>query len=237
MNNPLSFIITENNPEKARLMARELENRGFRVTVCPKNGAKLLSVYNEINADGIIMDVVLSHIDSFGVVSRINELNPADHPLIVVLSDFDNPNFQKAFARLGVDYYFLKPVEASIVAERVVQIASWRGFKNDVGVVSSGNLFQDVSSLLLEIGVSPTNKGYNYIFEAVTICVKNPSAVNNFTDSVYGIIAQHNNTTIKAVERSIRYSISTLNAEIRQSNSCFISSLAENLRHRYFYVK
>ena len=57
-----------------------------------------------------------------GVVSRLNMKDPANRPLIIVMSGIDNPNFEREITKCGVDYFFLKPVDPQLMAERIVQI-------------------------------------------------------------------------------------------------------------------
>lgn len=207
MNEPLSLVITENDKDKAQSLVRAFEKYNFDVTVCNKNGSELLNLYEIDKFDVIIMDAVLSHIDAIGVVSRINDLNPVNHPLVIVLSDFESPYLQRMFTNLGVDYYFRKPVEDSVVVQRVVQIVSWRGFGHRLVV---GDSSADIAAYLQDIGMVPTNIGFKYLVEAIMICLDNPFAVHYITRDVYPVIAERNSANNSAVERAMRYSLNAL---------------------------
>ncbi len=245
MNEPLSLVITENDKEKAQSLVRAFENYNFDVTVCNKNGSELLSLYEIDKFDVIIMDAVLSHIDAIGVISRINEINPAIHPLIVVLSDFESTYLQRMFTSVGVDYYFRKPVEDSLVVQRVVQIVSWRGFGHRLVV---GDSSSDIASYLQDIGMVPTNIGFKYFVEAIMICLNNPVAVHHITRDIYPVIAENNNANTSAVERAMRYSLNSLwqnysndielylqfgvKFQKRPTTSRFISFVADRFRYK-----
>ena len=65
-----------------------------------------------------------------------------------------------------------------------------------------------VKTLVLKLGVSPSNLGYSYIVEAIKICYEDRTLLRTITKKVYPHLAYTFNTTNTAVERAIRHSIS-----------------------------
>lgn len=64
----------------------------------------------------------------------------------------------------------------------------------------------EIKDLLLDMGVSPSMKGFEFSAQAVELIVAN--GVNAFVPiftTVYPTVAEFNGTTVTAVERGIRY--------------------------------
>jgi hypothetical protein len=69
------------------------------------------------------------------------------------------------------------------------------------------SLESEATALLSTIGIPRHIKGFNYLREAVLVCLKNPDAISNVTKVLYPGIAANHNDTASRVERSIRHAI------------------------------
>lgn len=207
MVNNLSVLLTDEKDEATRKLASVLRTNKMDVKLCAKNGAELLRIYEDYHADVIIMDAFLQHIDAMGVISRINMRDPVKRPLIIVMSGIDNPNFERELTKCGVDYFFLKPVDAQMMAERIIQISSWKG----VGVTARYEVQQDlnvvITEILHQIGVPAHIKGYQFVREAIRLSVENPEMLNSVTKVLYPTVAKSFKSTSSRVERAIRHAI------------------------------
>lgn len=119
MNSPVKVLLADAAVENTLSVAAALRANGMDVQLCEKNGAAVLSILENSTPDVLIMDAFLQHIDALGVVSRLNKTEPQKRPLTVVLSSLDNEMLEKEIVKSGVDYYFLKPVEPKLLAERI----------------------------------------------------------------------------------------------------------------------
>ena len=124
MNSPVKVLLADAAVENTLSVAAALRANGMEVQLCEKNGAAVLSILENSTPDVLIMDAFLQHIDALGVVSRLNKTEPQKRPLTVVLSSLDNEMLEKEIVKSGVDYYFLKPVEPKLLAERIKQLLS-----------------------------------------------------------------------------------------------------------------
>jgi two-component system response regulator (stage 0 sporulation protein A) len=70
------------------------------------------------------------------------------------------------------------------------------------------DIFMDTSAFLNKINMPSHVKGYDYIREAVIMCVEDPTVISRITKVLYPTIAKNNNTSPTRVERAIRYAIS-----------------------------
>ncbi len=113
------------------------------------------------------------------------------------------------------------------------------------------DLETDVTDMIHEIGVPAHIKGYQYLREAIMMCVKDMEMLNAITKVLYPSIAKKYQTTPSRVERAIRHAIEvawsrgrmeTLDALFgytintgkgKPTNSEFIALITDKLRLRY----
>lgn len=203
----LSVLLTGEKDESTQKLAAALRGNGMEVKLCARNGAELLKLCEDIHPDVIVMDAFLQHIDAMGVLSRINVKEPLSRPLIIVISGIDNPNFEREITKCGVDYFFLKPIDAQMVAERVVQISSWKGVSSSSRKENHEDLNVEITEILHQIGVPAHIKGYQYVREAIRLTVENPDMINSVTKILYPTVAKGYKSTASRVERAIRHAI------------------------------
>lgn len=242
------LLATKNNDETKKFID-VLRLNEMQVHLCQKNGIELLEMMYEINPDVIIMEAFMSYIDGLGVLSRINNMNPVDRPLIIVMTSIDDDSLQKEFFKNGADYCFVKPFESQMVAERIIQMLSWKS----VGVFANSQATQEmelaIGKILHQIGFSAKLKGYTYLREAIMMVIDNPSIINRVTTVLYPTIAQNHKCDAASVERAMRYAIkeawdkgniSTFKTYFgyaiknpkRPTNSEFIALIADDLRFK-----
>lgn len=75
---------------------------------------------------------------------------------------------------------------------------------------SKRSLPSKIRWLLKFIGISPANKGYECIYEAILLILENKEILHGITKELYPNIAKILNTTPSRVERSMRHSIETI---------------------------
>lgn len=244
----ITVLLTDEKDDSTLQLAATLRSNRMEVKLCAKNGAEVLNIIEEKTPDVVVMDAFLQHIDAAGVISRINMKDPSKRPLIIVMSGIDNSNFEREMLRNGVDYYFLKPIDAQMVAQRIVQLTSWK----DVGVTAHYEEPQDltvtITEILHQIGVPAHIKGYRYVREAIKLTVENPEMLNSVTKILYPTVAKNFKSTSSRVERAIRHGIETAwdrgdvdvlnsyfgytiqNERGKPTNSEFIAMIADDIR-------
>ena len=203
----LSVLLTDEKDDATLKLATVLRSNKMDVRMCAKNGAELLKCYEEFHPEVIIMDAFLQHIDAMGVIARINMKDPVKRPLIIVMSGIDNPNFEREITKCGVDYYFLKPIDPQMMAERIIQISSWKGVGITAHYEAQEDLTVVISEILHQIGVPAHIKGYQYVREAIKLTVENPEMLNSVTKILYPTVAKNFKSTSSRVERAIRHAI------------------------------
>ena len=211
MEKKLKVIVADDSADLGQNCARSLKSYGMDVTVCKKDGLKVIETARRIKPDVILADVFMPNTDIFGVLAEINKMDEKERPLVMAMSSFDNSRLEKEMLSGGASYYFLKPFDMNTLAQRIIKLAGW---KNDVSpVVVKNNVLTDselelmVTEIIHQIGVPAHIKGYHYLRESIILSVKNSDIINSVTKLLYPTVAKKYNTTSSRVERAIRHAI------------------------------
>lgn len=245
MNKTLKVMIGENS-EFGQNCSRVFVNYGYSVVLCDKDGTQILTKLKTEKPDVLIIDAFMLHIDALGVISQIKEMNDIKKPMIAVMSGVDNSRFEAEVLSSGADYYFLKPVEPSIMAQRISQLAGWA--TKTVEEKSNADLEVIISDIMHQIGVPAHIKGYQYLREAIILSVNNREMMGSITKLLYPTVAKKFQTTSSRVERAIRHAIEVAwdrgdvdvlssyfgytiqSSRGKPTNSEFIAMIADKLR-------
>ena len=207
-----------------------------------------------IKPDVLLMDMFMPHVDALGVMKALPELKLSKRPLIMLTSSVDNARFEQEVLAAGADYYFLKPFDLDILAERISQLTGWNtAGQENIRKVSSdvqGNLEVVVSEIMHQIGVPAHIKGYQYLREAIILSINDSEMMNSVTKLLYPTVAKTFKTTPSRVERAIRHAIEVAwdrgdvdvlssyfgytiqNSRGKPTNSEFIAMISDKLRLR-----
>ena len=252
MTNQLKVLLAEDRNDFGKSCIKALEEKGFRVTMTPKDGNQVLSCVDEHNPDVLIMEAFMPGLDALGVMNKINIMPLKKKPVVCVVSGVSNSDFEQQILSAGADYYFIKPVDASIIAERAELLVSsavrTKSSVNSSGRNSDVNLEVTISEIMHQIGVPAHIKGYQYLREAIILSINNTEMMNSVTKLLYPTVAKTFNTTASRVERAIRHAIEVAwdrgdvdvlssyfgytiqNTRGKPTNSEFIAMISDKLR-------
>lgn len=245
MENKIKIMVAENN-EFGQDCVRVFSSYGYNSVLTDKDGSQVLTKLKIEKPDVIIMDAFMLHIDAIGVIKQMKLMKDIKKPMIIVLSSVDNMRFESEILNSGADYYFLKPVEAEIIAQRISQLSGWtNGERHDRG---TNDLEVTVSEIMHRIGVPAHIKGYQYLREAIILSVNNTEMMGSVTKLLYPTVAKTFKTTSSRVERAIRHAIEVAwdrgdvdvlssyfgytiqSSRGKPTNSEFIAMIADKLR-------
>ncbi|MCQ2441294.1 MAG: sporulation transcription factor Spo0A [Clostridia bacterium] len=211
MEKKLKVVIADDSTELGQNCAKALKGYGMEVSLCEKDGQRLLEKTRAVKPDVVIADVFMPNLDILGVLGGIKSMSERERPMVMAMSSFDNPRLEKETLDAGASYYFLKPFDINTMAERVIQLSGWR---NEVSpVVVKDNVITDpqlelmITDIIHQIGVPAHIKGYHYLREAIMLSIKNSEIINSVTKLLYPTVAKKHNTTSSRVERAIRHAI------------------------------
>lgn len=199
------------------------KQENLEVTFVASDGIKAIELLNneETCPDILILDLIMPHVDGFGVLEHLNNTKLNKYPRVIMTSAIGQDSIiQKAMA-LGAQYYLVKPVNMNLLIKRINQLNSAVEYtfidenKNTnlrrslvmKDSVVNNDLEIDITNLIHEIGVPAHIKGYHYLRDAITLVVGKMEYLNAVTKELYPTIAAMNNTTPSRVERAIRHAI------------------------------
>lgn len=208
MNKKFKVLLSDDGTEFTGNCTAALRGVGFEVTVAPKDGMEILNYVEKNEPDVLVMDNILSRMDALGVLSGIRKKG-VRKPVTVILSAVNNPNLEKEIVQMGADYYMLKPVEVSVLAERITQLTGWYKGSDpyNAGAVSDDNILIHVSEIMHQLGVPAHIKGYQYLRESIIMTISNSDMMSSVTKVLYPSVAKKYKTTPSRVERAIRHAI------------------------------
>ncbi|MCR4925820.1 MAG: sporulation transcription factor Spo0A [Clostridiales bacterium] len=254
MSKQIKIMLAEEGSEYGKNCANVLRGYGYEVNLVPKDGTQVLSKLENSSPDVLLMDTFMPRVDALGVIKSIKNMNMSKRPLIMLMSSVDNQNFEQQVLSAGADYYFLKPFDIDILAERINQLSEWKNSKNgnfaciDGNVSSPSNLEVMVSEIMHQIGVPAHIKGYQYLRQAIILSINDNEMMESVTKVLYPTVAKIFKTTPSRVERAIRHAIEVAwdrgdvdvlssyfgytiqNQRGKPTNSEFIAMISDKLR-------
>lgn len=254
MDKKLKVVIADESTEFGLNCANILKSYGFDVTLCEKDGQKLLHRIKILKPDVAIADVFMPNLDILGVLAQIQDMPKNEKPMILAMSSFDNPRLEKETLASGASYYFMKPFDISVMAERIMQLSNWRTEETPIfakdSILSEADLEMMVTEIIHQIGVPAHIKGYHYLREAILLSIRDTEIINSVTKLLYPTVAKRYSTTSSRVERAIRHAIEVAwdrgdvdvlnsyfgytvhNSRGKPTNSEFIAMISDKLRLR-----
>ncbi len=249
MTNQTKIIVTQDGKEASLHLVKFLKDSGFDVKGIDRDGAKVLSAIKEFSPDIILIDAFMLRLDALEVLKQIRAMPKDTRPAVALMSSFDNSVFEKELLEAGADYYFLKPFDLNIMAERLKQISGWNTGEKSASPYKTGDdLEVIISDIMREIGVPAHIKGYQYLRQAIILTVTQPDLMHSVTKELYPTVAKNNKTTPSRVERAIRHAIEVAwdrgdvdvlssyfgytiqNTRGKPTNSEFIAMISDKLR-------
>ncbi len=252
MGKQLKIVVADDSAELGENFAKTFKAYGMNVSLCPKDGLKVIERVKKDTPDIVLADVFMPNMDILGVIKSINDENLKDKPMVMAMSAFDNVRLEKELIDGGADYYFLKPFDINTMAQRIIQLSGWKNEKSPLvvrdNVVTDTQLELMITDIIHQIGVPAHIKGYHYLREAIMLSIKNSDIINSVTKLLYPTVAKKHGTTASRVERAIRHAIEVAwdrgdidvlnsyfgytiqNERGKPTNSEFIAMISDKLR-------
>ena len=245
MEKKMKVLLADDSADFGCSCKNALQSNGYDVIVTHKDGAEVLKHLEQNTADVLLLDAFMPKVDAIGVMRGIEQMKLKKKPLTIVMSYSDNSNLEQQILTAGADYYFLKPFDVQVLAERIGQLT---GFNSGVNGISESSLDVIVSDIMHQIGVPAHIKGYQYLRYAIILTVNDYTMMNSVTKELYPTVAKVFKTTPSRVERAIRHAIEVAwdrgdvdvlssyfgytiqNSRGKPTNSEFIAMISDKLR-------
>ena len=207
MERNIKVMLAEQGSDFAQNCAAALENMEFEVIFTLKDGKKVLSDFEKEKPDVLLLDAFMTNIDALGVLKKLKGGDKPTDSLIMVISAVDNRLFEEEILAAGADYYFLKPFDVNMLANRIKQLVERRSSNASKSLPVNTDLQVMVSNIMHQIGVPAHIKGYQYLREAIILSIDDREMMNSVTKLLYPTVAKKFATTPSRVERAIRHAI------------------------------
>lgn len=167
----------------------------------------------------------------------------------IMLASFTNQNLFEECCNAGATYCMIKPLDYSLLAERIERICDKKRRRAVVKAQEElDDLEAQVTKIIHQIGVPAHIKGYSYLRSAIIMTINDVEIINSVTKVLYPAVAKMYATTASRVERAIRHAIEVAwdrgdlevldsffgytvqNSRGKPTNSEFIAMIADNLR-------
>lgn len=248
MTGAIKVLIADDNRDFCNILKDFFSNNpDFELVDVCSNGLEVLESLNKKEADVLVLDLIMPHMDGIGVLEKMADIKP--RPKVIILTAFGQENITQKAVQLGADYYILKPFNLQVLGDRVRQVVRDRVESAPrVIPVTKRDLEVDVTRIIHEIGVPAHVKGYQYLRDAIMLVVEEINYLGAVTKELYPAIADKYDTTPSRVERAIRHAIElawdrgdldrinkffgyTINGDRgKPTNSEFIAIIADKLR-------
>ena len=210
----IKVISIDDNPEIRQGLKNFFEEiPDMEFVGCADNGESGFDLIKKERPDVVILDIVMPKMDGLGLLEKLSAENIC--PKIIMYSAIGNDKVvQRAFS-LGAHYYMMKPCAFSDIEfqirqsfSSVVNVSSVIASSNQRSItINENNLESVITDIIHDIGVPAHIKGYNYLREAIGLCIKDDEFINSITKLLYPTVAKNFSKTSSRVERAIRHAI------------------------------
>lgn len=216
---PKLLIIS--NPLKQIEPLRDALSGTFDVLPAPTGAAAASMLFAQTPAV-VVIDMMLEDMDPISIMERIKRSDYFYNVQIFLIANKVNASIQGVMREYGAQACFDINMPAEEIAARIVGVyadfldsVSSSGFRSigeklniDIFISDSYKTFTNAQSvlkgLIIPLGFSPQLVGTKYLMYMLMIKC---SGLRMSLNSIYSFIADKFNTTPKAVERAVRYSI------------------------------
>ena len=228
----ITVMIIDDNKPLCHTIQKDIDaTDDLEVVGIAHDGIDGLDLINEKLPDVIVLDMVMPRMDGLELLEQLQKNPPAKKPACIMMSAISHDNITCKALQSGAHYYIVKPIQnTEIICKRIRQVMqntpattgiNMESFTatevfslTDSGSHAKANvsfhpdhLESIITNVIHEIGVPAHIKGYNYLREAITLCIQDKEFINSITKLLYPTVARNYQTTSSRVERAIRHAI------------------------------
>ena len=259
----LNVAIADDNEKMVEMLGKLIdEDKELELVGKAHNGEEICRIIQNKEPDVVVLDIIMPKVDGLSVMEKMHQDRTIKKmPSFIVVSAVGQERITEDAFNLGADYYVLKPFDTQMLLNRIKHMKTSASRRTreiarkeapeEKSAYSQRNLETDVTNIIHEIGVPAHIKGYQYLRDAIILCVNAMEMLNSITKILYPTIAKRQQTTPSRVERAIRhaievawsrgkmdtidelfgYTVST--GKGKPTNSEFIALIADKIRLEY----
>ncbi len=219
----IKIYIADNTDFKNKAIAYFETKDNFEIVGSSDDGQKAFIDICALKPDAVLMECVLPSIDGFVVMDKLNERMGSNRPKIIIVSSLSHDGFVAKAMSQGASYFLCKPVELTIVEQRINDVFDLVEKKEEKAKPKNRILEEKISNIFITVGIPAHIKGYQFLREAIKMAIDEPEIINSITKKLYPAIAERFDTSSSKVERAIRHAIEVAwnRGKIENINSIF----------------
>ena len=136
MNKAISILLAEDEPALGQIIKESLETRNFMVNLC-KDGEEAIQVYEKINPDILVLDVMMPKKDGFEVAKNVR-LNNNLVPIIFLTAKSQTKDVVEGFS-IGGNDYLKKPFSMEELIVRINALLDRSTLQNKAKIIELGD--------------------------------------------------------------------------------------------------
>lgn len=208
------ILLADDNPEYIGEMSAYFSDKEeYEIVGTASNGLEVLDKVPQLNPDIILLDLVMPHLDGYGVLEKLGGSQK-----IIVISALSMSNFVSRAINLGASYYMVKPCSMTQLESRIKET-----LKSGSSRLRNKSIEEKITNIFITVGIPAHIKGYQFLREAIKMAIDNPDIINSITKRLYPDVATKFSTSPSKVERAIRHAIEVAwnRGKIENINSLF----------------
>ena len=208
----IRLMLADDNQNLLRLLNDYFAKKeDIEIVAAVNDGAEIMDAVRTHRPDILVMDIIMPRRDGFMVLEDIAQAEEILRPKVIVLTGLSRDDFILRAIRLGAGYYMVKPFDMHALYSRIIEMCAERPVI-DTGCAAPAaemreNLDEQITSLLLTIGIPAHIKGYQYLREAIRMVIEDRDVINRITKELYPGVAKRFDTSASKVERAMRHAI------------------------------
>ena len=215
----LNVAIADDNEKMVEMLGKLIdEDKELELVGKAHNGEEICRIIQNKEPDVVVLDIIMPKVDGLSVMEKMHQDRTIKKmPSFIVVSAVGQERITEDAFNLGADYYVLKPFDTQMLLNRIKHMKTSASRRTreiarkeapeEKSAYSQRNLETDVTNIIHEIGVPAHIKGYQYLRDAIILCVNDMEMLNSITKILYPTIAKRQQTTPSRVERAIRHAI------------------------------
>ena len=170
----IKFLMSDTGAEITAACREALEQKGVEVTVVEKDGLKVLQKMLAVRPQVVLLDAFMPGLDALAVKQKYNAAGER-HTSFFVTGAFQSEEMVQELLDEGFAYYFVKPFDETVLANRVLKVAAGQEKRILHTSVDSDEL--TVTEILHQIGVPAHIKGYQFLRDAILLTMNEPEYI------------------------------------------------------------
>lgn len=168
----ITIGVVDDNKDFCDVVTEHLKKQSnMEISFVAHDGREAMEVLNRGNCpDVLVLDLIMPHLDGFGVLEGLNNLELSKYPRVIMTSAVGQDSMIQKAMHLGAQYYLVKPVNMSMLIKRINQLQDHEQeyFIHDTAQghlrkslvlkdsLAANDLEVDITNLIHEIGVPGT---------------------------------------------------------------------------------